>query len=92
MLVENPDLSPIEIAANVGSSLEMVSKIYFEHRAMRNYEKLQENTVDYSSVVDTYSTSGGWKGTIQRDSEEHLSLYRENPKFVGGVKPIQGEK
>jgi hypothetical protein len=50
-------------------------------------EKLQENTVDYSSVVDTFSKSGGWKGVIDRDSEEHVRLYRENPKLVGGVKP-----
>ena len=87
LLVDNPNLSPVEIAANVGSSLEMVSKIYYEHKAMRNYEKLQENTVDYLSVVDTFSKSGGWKGAIDRDSEEHISLYRENPKLVGGVKP-----
>ena len=87
MLLENPELSPIEIAANVGSSLEMVSKIYYEHRAARNYEKLQENKVDYLSVVDTFSESGGWKGAIGRNSEEHIALYRENPKLVGGVKP-----
>ena len=87
LLVDNPNLSPVEIAANVGSSLEMVSKIYYEHKAMRNYEKLQENTVDYFSVVDTFSKSGGWKGVIDRDSEEHVRLYRENPKLVGGVKP-----
>tara|TARA_B110000503_G_scaffold88814_1_gene134626 strand:- start:1233 stop:1853 length:621 start_codon:yes stop_codon:yes gene_type:complete len=87
MLVENPDLSPIEIAGNVGSSLEMVSKIYYEHRAIRNYEKLQENTVDYLSVVDTFSKSGGWKGAIARNSEEHVALYREDPKLVGRVKP-----
>ena len=87
LLVDNPNLSPVEIAANVGSSLEMVSKIYYEHKAMRNYEKLQENTVDYLSVVDTFSKSGGWKGAIDRDSREHISLYREDPKLVGGVKP-----
>ena len=87
MLVDNPNLSPVEVAANVGSSLEMVSKIYYEHKAMRNYEKLQENTVDYLSVVDTFSKSGGWKGAIDRDSREHISLYREDPKLVGGVKP-----
>ena len=87
MLLENPELSPIEIAANVGSSLEMVSKIYYEHRAARNYEKLQENKIDYLSVVDTFSESGGWKGAIGRNSEEHIALYRENPKLVGGVKP-----
>ena len=87
MLLENPELSPIEITANVGSSLEMVSKIYYEHRAARNYEKLQENKIDYLSVVDTFSESGGWKGAIGRNSEEHIALYRENPKLVGGVKP-----
>ncbi|MDA9281645.1 hypothetical protein N9Q14_03410 [Pseudomonadales bacterium] len=87
MLLENPELSPIEIAANVGSSLEMVSKIYYEHRAARNYEKLQENKIDYLSVVDTFSESGGWQGAIGRNSEEHIALYRENPKLVGGVKP-----
>ena len=50
-------------------------------------EKLQENTVDYLSVVDTFSKSGGWKGAIDRDSDLHVTLYRENPKLVGGVKP-----
>ena len=87
MLRENPDISVIEIASSVGSSLEMVSKIYHHYNVRRNYEKLMLNTIDYTKNIDVFSESGGWIEVIAINSQKHKQLYEENPRLVRGIKP-----
>ena len=74
--------NPIIIAKSVGTSLQMIDKIYLHYEVRKNYDKLVQTEIDHERLVDIYDTNGMVRRIVNRNSPAHWEEWRANKDLV----------
>jgi len=75
--------NPLIIAKSVGTSLQMIDKIYLHYEVRKNYDKLVQTDIDYEKRIDIYgSSSGKVVKRVDRNSPEHFEEWKANKENV----------
>ena len=70
------------IAKSVGTSLQMIDKIYTHYEVRKNYDKLAQTDIDYERLVDVYGAEGKVIRIVRRNSPEHYEEWEKNNNLV----------
>ena len=74
--------NPLIIAKSVGTSLQMIDKIYLHYEVRKNYDKLVQTDIDHEKLVDIFDEDGKVRRMVIRNSKAHWQEWKENKKLV----------